>query len=97
MSKEHINLIFKIWSYISLKDRLQYLLALFLSLISIILEFLSVIIFLPFVSIILGESKILKTSNSMLFLQTIVELDKFYIFIYFISIILLSALLRVVS
>jgi len=97
MSKEHINLIFKIWSYISFKDRFQYLLALFLSLISIILEFLSVIIFLPFVSIILGESKILKTSNSMPFLQTIVELDKFYIYIYFISIILLSALLRVVS
>jgi ABC-type bacteriocin/lantibiotic exporter with double-glycine peptidase domain len=33
----------------------------------------------------------------MPFLQTIVELDKFYIYIYFISIILLSALLRVVS
>ncbi len=85
MSKEHINLIFKIWSYISFKDRFQYLLALFLSLISIILEFLSVIIFLPFVSIILGESKILKTSNSMPFLQTIVELDKFYIYLHLIE------------
>lgn len=97
MSKEHINLIFKIWNYLSIKDRAQYLLALFLSLTSIILEFLTVIIFLPFVSIILGESKILKTSNSIPFLQTIVELDKLYIYISFISVILLSALLRVAS
>jgi ABC-type multidrug transport system fused ATPase/permease subunit len=94
MDKEHINLIFQIWNQITFYYKIKYLLALILSLFSILIEFLSVLIFFPFVSIILTNTIVVKTSYSFSFIDEIIKLDKIYIYGLFVSIILISALLR---